>query len=318
MPLLRDGRRLMFGWAAALAVAVSACDAPTLSPVAAPAESIRLIAPATPTATTADTATRADLFPKCTVSSSRCEGTDTIKIAQPGGDTVRVRTFDENSKNTMIFGGDTVVMQLGILDVNNATGGDFIYVIWRDGQFAGYFGHCAFVDGNNKEYITTDSTGKKLVHMENSHQDTTNNEVHHYVYDPATNKLKVYHRKNGETTERLIYDGPPIKNIANVPPKDPPAGQGPYTSEAQLSSTTGTGTTGTGTTGTGTTGTGTTGTTGTGTTGGTTTSPPTTTTTTTPSTMTPFTNSPNSTFGTMSWSMEDEVDEAYAEPAGLA
>jgi hypothetical protein len=306
MPLLKDGRRLLFGWTAALAVAVSACDSPTLERVTAPAESTRLIVleTTTTTATTADTATRADLFPKCTVSSSRCEGTDTIKIAQPGGDTVRVRTFDENSKNTMIFGGDTVVMQLGILDVNNATGGDFIYIIWRDGQFAGYFGHCAFVDGNNKEYITTDSTGKKLVHMENSHQDTTNNEVHHYVYDPETNKLKVYHRKNGETTERLIYDGPPIKNIANVPPKDPPAGQGPYTSEAQFSSTSGTGTTGTGTTGTGTTGT----------TGGTTTSP----TPTTPSTPPPSTTSPTSPSGTSSWGMENELEESHAELAGAA
>ncbi len=309
MPLLKDGRRLLFGWAAALAVAVSACDSPTVAPTAAPAESRRLIGHETTTTTTAtaDTATRAELFPKCTVSSSRCEGTDTIKIAQPGGDTIKVRTFDANSKNTMIFGGDTVVMQLGILDVNNATGGDFIYIIWRDGVFSGYFGHCAFVDGNNKEYITTDSTGKKLVHMENSHQDTTNNEVHHYVYDPATNKLKVYHRKNGETTERLIYDGPPIKNISNVPPKDPPAGQGPYTSESQLSSTSGTGSTGTGTTGTGTTGTGTTGTT-----GGTTTSP----TTTTPSTTTPSTMSPSSPSGTSSWGMENELEESHAELAG--
>jgi hypothetical protein len=230
---------MLFGWVAALSVLAAACDSPTLAPSAR--AGILINAPFSfDTALVRDTmvsvadSDTTDLWPDCTVDSSRCPGTDTIKIAQPNGDTVPVRVFGPGEQTTIVVGQDTFVFQLGILNEDNSTGGDLMGIVWKDGEFAGYFGHCVFGDGDNREYITTDPlTGKQYIHWENFHQDTTNTEMYHYIYDPSTNTLKIYHRPNGGTAV-LIYQGPPIKDIHNTPPPDPQPGNGPYTSESQF------------------------------------------------------------------------------------
>lgn len=272
--MLENRRRMLFSWVAALSIAAAACDSPTFAPRSAdPAGPTRLVA------TTTAVAAREDLFPNCTLTSSQCEGTGSISITEPDGDKIPVRTSDNTTKRTLVVGQDTFVFQVGIHDVDNETGGNFLFIIWKNGQFVGYFGQCLWEDGDNKAYMVTEN-GKTYIHYENTHQPpSTSTEMWHYIYDPQTNTLKIFYRPNGGTAVE-VYRGPPIKNQENLRPPLPQNGAGPWTSENQFDPNSGTGTTGTGT-GTGTTGgtgTGSTGTsTGTGTTSPTPTTSPTTT-----------------------------------------
>jgi hypothetical protein len=124
-------------------------------------------------------------------------------------------------------GGNNFGVQIGLIN------GSFIGVIWKNGVFAGYWGYCLFPNAQNYWYKTTDA-GKTYIHWENHELDSAGHDTgqqYHYIYDPQTNTLKVYHRdRNGNT--KLIYQGPPIQGHGKLPPPDP-AGANPYTNENQ-------------------------------------------------------------------------------------
>lgn len=221
-------RRWLFGWAVMLVSAgVAACD----SAVTAPTSTGRgLVAtePATAVAV-ADSDTTSLWTPSCDLT-NHCTPTDSVRVTEPGGN-VTIGTFDSTTTATVTVGGNTYKFQLGLTGV----GGSFIGILWKNGAFVGYWGYCLFPNAMNSQYKTTDpATGKVYIHWENHELDSANHDtgqMYHYIYDPQTNTLKVYHRKNGTTT--LIYQGPPIQSHNKLPPPDPAPGAGPYTGENQ-------------------------------------------------------------------------------------
>jgi hypothetical protein len=232
--MLKDGRVLLKWCVLALAAGAAACDSPTVTDapysVNVPAGS-RVLTPVTADTAVAVTDT-ADLFPNCTVDSSRCPGTGTKTLTEPDGTPTKIRTLGDSAKTTITVGTSKFTFELAIRDNNSPTGGDFIGVIYKDGVFVGYFGYCVYLDGVNSQYTTTDGAGNTYIHWENTHADTTKKDMYHYIYDPKNNELKIYHKKADGTTV-LVYQGPPIKNAENIPPPDPAAGAGPYTGENQ-------------------------------------------------------------------------------------
>ncbi|MDB4950360.1 MAG: hypothetical protein JWM27_3009 [Gemmatimonadetes bacterium] len=232
---LRTRRWMLTGVVTALALAASACESPTLVSRPAPAAGIeRLIVEAAPGTLSPATQARDTLFKRCGGVTTGCEGDDTVVIHEPGGGLTPVRVFTDSGSQVVVSGTDTVTAQLGIWDNGDTTNGDFIGVLWRHGQFAGYWGHCSFVDGLNLQYTTTDPAGNVYIHWENTHANPNDPEMYHYIYDPVHNTLKIYHRHSDGSTV-LIYFGPPIQNADKLFPyvPDPPAGHGPWTNESQ-------------------------------------------------------------------------------------
>jgi hypothetical protein len=86
-------------------------------------------------------------------------------------------------------------------------------------EIIGFIGRCSLA--TNETYIVDDGvTGKpRWVHWINRSRDES--EYYHYIYDAATNTLKIYHHRNGKTIE--IYKGPPIQDPSKIPPPDPPS-----------------------------------------------------------------------------------------------
>jgi hypothetical protein len=238
--MLLDRRRLLMGWAVGvLGLGAAACESPT-----APATGTRtgatewLIAAAPATGMTLDTLTIAKLDTtrfKC-VAGNDCPGVDTITVKLPGNDSLRLIELDSTSKQKVIVGTDTFVFQIGIWDRVPPNPGDFIGIIWKNGKFAGFWGHCSMEPADNWEYITRDPvTGKVEVHWFNRRR--TDGKQYHYIYDPKTGKLKILYTPPGSTVETPIYDGPPIQHPRNIPPPIPAAGHGPWTGENQYDST---------------------------------------------------------------------------------
>jgi hypothetical protein len=234
--------RLLLGWAVvALGLGAAACDTPTM--VRAPA---RPGAPGALVAIAVDTPAHvnmySDSFNRCVTTG--CDGVGTTTITEPGGSTAPMRTLGDPAKKTITIGSDTYVFEVAIWDIVNSSHGDFMGIIRKNGTFVGYWGMCALDGGHNDWYTTTDpATGKKLIHWRNYggiRADT--GKVYHYIYDPATNLIKVYYKGPNETTGRLIYQGPPIKHVSNMPPPDPGPGHAPYTSESDYDTTLATGT----------------------------------------------------------------------------
>jgi hypothetical protein len=242
--MLHQLRRLLLTAAAlGLTMAAAACDSPTAPhrPLPRPemtGTSASALIAATPTTVVADTPKPVDMYSDsfiCNVS-SQCPGTGKDTITETGGTKTPLRTLGTPARKTITVGGVTYTFDVSIWDKVNITGGDFVGVIKKNGTFAGYWGHCYFGDGVNAWYTTVEG-GKTLVHWVNSHGDTTNTETYHYVYDPSTGKLKIYHRLNGAAGETLIYDGPPIQHARNLNPPDPAPGKPAWTGESQFDST---------------------------------------------------------------------------------
>jgi hypothetical protein len=217
---------------------LAACgDSPVASRYADPSRTLIPVADtatAAPTgAAVADTDTSALWTPDCGLNNF-CTPTDSVTVAEPGGN-FTIGTFNPTWSTTLTTGGNTYKYQMGLTGV----GGSFLGILWKNGAFAGYWGYCLFPNANNAQYKTTDpATGKEYIHWQNHELDSANNdtgEMYHYIYDPQTNTLKVYHRqRNGSTS--LIYQGAPIKDHGKLPPPDPAPGTGPYTNESQYTS----------------------------------------------------------------------------------
>jgi hypothetical protein len=219
-------RRLLLGWAVMLVGAgVAACDSPIVAP--------RSVGGGAPLVATADTQAAApvadsvsDLYANCDINNS-CPTTGTVTVTEPGGNAT-IGTFGPGYTSTVTVGGNNYGFQLGLIN------GSFIGIIWKNGAFAGYWGYCLFPNAMNNWYKTTDPTGKVYIHWENHELDSNRKDtgqMYHYIYDPQTGTLKVYHRdRNGNT--KLIYQGPPIQGHGKLPPPDP-AGANPYTNENQ-------------------------------------------------------------------------------------
>jgi hypothetical protein len=230
-------RGIRMGWLAAVALLLAACDSPTLAPSAAvPAGGpARLAAVASTAAADTAVAPAADSdtiwFPIGPVSTT---GTwpDSFRLGLPGGDTITVRTLaGDSGEAKVVVGADTFVFQVGVWSNGSSSNGDFIGIIWKNGQFAGFWGHCSL--HSNDWYFTRDpATGKIYAHWKNT-LDPSTPWTYHYIYDPQRNVLKIYHRKPDGSVV-LVYLGPPVKKTTNLPPPDPPAGHGPWTSEAQI------------------------------------------------------------------------------------
>ena len=245
--MLKDRRKLPLRLLAlALAMGAAACaDSPTGTELpysvnqprtlVAMTETTSSTALADTTATAGDRDTT-DLFPNCDVSGSRCPGTGTATITEPGGTTTKLRTLGADAKKDITVGTTKWTFELAIWDNGSATGGDFIGVIYKDGKFVGYFGYCVYIDGVNSQYTTKDAAGNVYIHWENTHADTTKKDMYHYIFDPQKNVLKIYHKKTDGTTV-LVYQGPPITHAKNLPPPDPASGAGPYTEEKQFDRT---------------------------------------------------------------------------------
>jgi len=221
----RSRRRFLLGWAVMLVSAgVAACDSSIVAPYSTGGSRALVAVPVTEVAV-ADSDTT-DLYANCDINNN-CPTTGTVTVAEPGGNTT-IGTFGPGYTSTVTVGGNTYGFQLGLIN------GSFIGIIWKNGVFAGYWGYCLFPNAMNNWYKTTDPvTGKVYIHWENHELDSNRNDtgqMYHYIYDPQTNTLKVYHRKNGTT--KLIYQGPPIQGHGKLPPPDP-AGANPYTNENQ-------------------------------------------------------------------------------------
>jgi len=222
-------RSRLLAWAVMVVSAgVAACD----SAVTAPTTTGRGLVSTETTqqaAAVADSDTTSLWTPSCDLT-NHCTPTDSVTVAEPGGN-VKIGVFDSTTTAKVTVGGNTYKFQLGLTGV----GGSFIGILWKNGTFVGYWGYCLFPNAMNKTYKTTDpATGKVYIHWENHELDSANHDtgqMYHYIYDPQTNTLKVYHQKNGTTT--LIYQGPPIQSKNKLPPPDPAPGAGPYTGEGQ-------------------------------------------------------------------------------------
>jgi len=224
----RIRQRLLLGWAVVLVSAgVAACDSPIVAPRSVGGGAPLVATADTQAAATADTSTTTtDLYANCDINNS-CPTTGTVTVAEPGGNAT-IGTFGPGYTSTVTVGGNNYGFQLGLIN------GSFIGIIWKNGAFAGYWGYCLFPNAMNNWYKTTDANGKVTIHWENHELDSNRKDtgqMYHYIYDPSTNTLKVYHRdRNGNT--KLIYQGPPIKTHSKLPPPDP-AGANPYTDESQ-------------------------------------------------------------------------------------
>jgi hypothetical protein len=224
----RIRRRFLLGWAVMLVSAgVAACDSPVAprSMGGGPALVAMADTQAGAPAAAADSTTW--FYEGCGTIYNNCPTTDSVTVAEPGGN-VKIGTFGPKWTQPVTIGGDNYGFQLGVKN------GSFIGIIWKNGTFVGYWGYCLFPNAWNDWYKTTDATGKVLIHWVNHELDSKGKKTgqrYEYVYDPATNTLKVYHRdKNGNT--KLVYQGPPIKSHGKLPPPDP-AGADPYTNENQ-------------------------------------------------------------------------------------
>lgn len=224
----RIRQRFLLGWAVMLVSAgVAACDSSPVAPRSAGAGAPMVATADTQAAAPADTSTTVtDLYANCDINNS-CPTTGTVTVAEPGGNTT-IGTFGPGYTSTVTVGGNNYGFQLGLIN------GSFIGIIWKNGAFVGYWGYCLFPNAMNNWYKTTDATGKVTIHWENHELDSNRRDtgqMYHYIYDPATNTLKVYHRdRNGNT--KLIYQGAPIQSHGKLPPPDP-AGANPYTNENQ-------------------------------------------------------------------------------------
>lgn len=219
-------RRYLLSWAMLVVSAgVAACDSPTAAPLSTGGgRALVAVAESASTVAAADTA---DLFPGCSINNG-CPTTGTVTVPETGGNST-IGTFGPQWTAPVTVGGANYGFQIGLVN------GSFIGIIWKNGVFQGYWGYCLFPNAQNNWYQTTDpATGKTYLHWENHELDSNRNDtgqVYHYIYDPSTNTLKVYHRdRNGNT--KLIYQGPPIKDHGKLPPPDP-AGANPYTNENQ-------------------------------------------------------------------------------------
>jgi hypothetical protein len=217
---------------------VAACETPTLAPPGAapgdgPAALIGVanhsmaLAPDSAVASAADTDTI--WFPIDSVNTGD-PWPDTIKVGLPAGDTISVRTLGDSGKVKVVVGADTFVYQIGVWENGSASNGDFIGIIWKNGQFAGFWGHCS-IKWNDWYFSRDPATGRIYLHWKNTSATTA--WTYHYILDPQTNVMKIYHRRPDGSVV-LVYRGAPIQKQGNLPPPDPPAGQGPWTSEAQV------------------------------------------------------------------------------------
>jgi hypothetical protein len=223
-------RKLLPGCATVLASAIlAACgDSPVAPRHADPSRTLIVTMDTAAAVAVADTS---NLWtPDCNLDNF-CTPTGSVTVPEPGGN-FTIGTFNSTWSATLTVGGNTYKYQMGLTGV----GGSFIGILWKNGTFAGYWGYCLFENAKNRQYKTTDpATGKVSIHWENHELDTAGNltgEMYHYIYDPQTNTLKVYHRQRNGTTS-LIYQGAPIKNHGKLPPPDPAPGAGPYTNENQ-------------------------------------------------------------------------------------
>ncbi|HET6229489.1 MAG TPA: hypothetical protein VFE05_05365 [Longimicrobiaceae bacterium] len=235
-----DRRRLMLGWSVvALALGAAACDSPT-DPLTAPRPASRLVATGTMATATLDSAAVArDSTPVCSFTCTVWDstpGVDTVVIRTPGGDSIRLREFGPQGQSKIVVGGDTFTLQVGVWD-KGTTHGDFLGVLRKNGQVVGYWGHCSLVGGINAQWVETDpATGKKYVHWKNwATGGVDAGKTYHYIYDPQTNTLKIYYQGPGDTSGRLIYQGPPIGHATKIPSPVPAAGTW-YTDESQYTS----------------------------------------------------------------------------------
>jgi hypothetical protein len=225
----RSRRRLLLGWAVMLVSAgVAACDSPVAPRSVRDGAALVALADTQAGAPAAAADSTSWFYEGCGTIYNTCPTTGTVTVAEPGGNAT-IGTFGPQWTQPVTVGTDNYGFQLGVI------GGSFIGVIWKNGTFVGYWGYCLFPAAWNDWYKTTDAAGKVLIHWVNHELDSKGNKTgqrYHYIYDPATNTLKVYHRdKNGTT--KLVYQGPPIKSHSKLPPPDPAAGAGPYTNENQ-------------------------------------------------------------------------------------
>lgn len=224
-------RTLLPVWAMLLAGALAACGD---SPVAPRGPDARLtLVPSLDTAVAVavlDSDTSSLWTPNCSLTNN-CQPTDSVTLPEPGGN-VTIGTFNPTWSATQTVGGNTYKYQMGLTTV----GGSFVAILWKNGAFAGYWGYCLFPNANNNQYKTTDPvSGNTYTHWENYELNSAGNptgEMYHYIFDPQSGTLKVYHRQRDGST-RLIYQGAPIKDHGKLPPPDPAAGAGPYTNENQ-------------------------------------------------------------------------------------
>lgn len=149
--------------------------------------------------------------------------------------THRVRTLIQDSRTVERTGKPDLIFEWAILDdwlYGAALGSDdFIGIIGEDrnndgmisypSEVIGFWGRCSLA--TNDTYSVNDpATGKpRWVHWEN--YDANQEEMYHYIYDPVTGKLKIFHRHKDGTTVQ-VYEGPPIQDPGKMPPPDPPSG----------------------------------------------------------------------------------------------
>jgi hypothetical protein len=241
--MLHQLRRLLLTAAAlGLTMAAAACDSPT-APFEAPRPASRLVAIEAGTTATLDTATVApQVHDSTSICSFTCTvwdtdpGVDTITIRQPGGDSIRFRELGPQGQSKIGVGTDSFTLQVGIWD-KGTPHGDFLGVLRKNGQIVGYWGHCSLEGGINAQWVETDpATGKKYVHWKNwATSGVDAGKTYHYIYDPQTNTQKIYYQGPGDTSGRLIYQGPPIQTAGKIPPPVPAAGTW-YTGESQYTS----------------------------------------------------------------------------------
>ena len=227
-----------------LVLAMAACDTVPTSTSAPGAPSL-LIAPTAPTrdtvavalAETARVDTTPQVFGPPEGTRSRDVGDDTFNLdfwVDGRHITHRVRTLTQDARTVERTGKPDLIFEWAILDdmlYGSLYGSDdFIGIIGEDrnndgmisypSEVIGFWGRCTLA--TNQTYSKNDpATGKpRWIHWEN--YDSDEEEMYHYIFDPVTNNLKIFHRhEDGRVVQ--VYDGPPIKDPGKMPPPDPQA-----------------------------------------------------------------------------------------------